>query len=208
MKILIADDHQLFRVAFIRLLKNIYANCDFYEAANGKETLERLKVLKFDLVFLDVSMPIMDGYEACKFIRQDHPALSIIMLTQFDDHHLIQHFFKMGVHSFLTKDACISDLTSAIDYALRGDFFFPEQIKLIIKNLKGKEDQCRLELAPQEKKLIRLLHKGIAIKEVAQQMGLTEKSARTYRERLMKKTKTNNVAQLISFGFKKGILSL
>jgi DNA-binding NarL/FixJ family response regulator len=208
MKILVVDDHNIFRVSLIGVLKSIYTTYDFEEAGNGSEALEKLKSSKVDLVFLDVSMPIMNGYEVCKFIRQNYPTLPIIMLTQFYNNGFIYHFFKMGVQSFLTKEASVSELTSAIDCALRGEFFFPEQIRIIIEDGRSQETTGRFELNQQEKRLIQLLHKGITSKDIAHQMGLTIKTVHTYRERLLKKTNSANCAELISFGFRTGILMI
>lgn len=206
MKILIVDDHKIFRVSLIRFLKDTYARYDFVEAVNGSDALARLRGSKFDLVFLDVSMPVLDGYEACKFIRKNYPNLPIIMLTQFHNDGLIHHFLKMGVHSFLTKGADEAELTSAINCVLKGEFFFPEEIRTIIANRGNREETDDFNLSPQEKKLIQFLQKGITSKEIAHQMGLTTKTVNTYRERLLKKTNAANCAELISFGFRVGIL--
>jgi len=135
MEILIVDDHQIFRASLIRFLKSIIkASHNYYEAGNGQEALEKLQASSFDLVFLDVSMPIMDGYETCTAIRQGYPELPIIILTQYDDHHLICHFVQAGIKSFLTKDASETELISAIDCALRGETFFLPDVKKIIES--------------------------------------------------------------------------
>lgn len=121
MKMLMADDHQLFRKAFIRLLKvavEYKIDCD--EAQNGCEAIDKLQKKKFDLVFLDVSMPQMDGVEACNLIRNEHPKIPIIILTQFDSESMILHFFNMGVHSFLSKGASVDELRTAIASASAG----------------------------------------------------------------------------------------
>jgi len=208
MKILIVDDHQIFRKAFIRLLKvavdyNIY--CD--EAQNGQEAIDKLHEGKFDLVFLDVNMPRMDGVEACKRIRNEHAKVAIIILTQFDNESLIFHFFNMGVQSFLSKGASIDELKAATDSVLTGKKYFSPEINLIIQKGESNTDcMKRVEMTSQEKQLLKLLQEGFTSKEIALRMILTEKTVRTYKERLMEKTSTRNVAELITFGFRNGIL--
>ncbi|MBS1507022.1 MAG: response regulator transcription factor [Bacteroidetes bacterium] len=207
MKILLVDDHQIFRASLIRLLRSIYKGLNSYEEAkDGKEALEKLGKSKFDLVILDVSMPVMDGYEASRILRQDYPSLPIIILTQFDDYYLISHFVRIGINSFLTKDANITELKCAIDSALKNEKFLSDKIERILRVRVSFEDSHQVELAPQEKVLIQLLQQGKTSKDIAQHMGLTIKTVRTYRERLLDKTKTKNVAELISFGFRTGHL--
>src|SRR6185436_16407591 len=105
MNVLVVDDHEIFRKAFIRLLRaSIDVNLKCEEAKNGEEAVEQVRKRRFDIIFLDVSMPKMDGFEACKKIRQEYPELSIIMLTQFDNDDLVLHFFSLGIASFLSKE--------------------------------------------------------------------------------------------------------
>lgn len=207
MKLLIVDDHQIFRASFIRLLKIIFhGNNRYEEAGNGFEAIKKMKASRFDVVIMDVSMPEMNGYEACKIIRHNYPDTPVIMLTQFDDGKLIKHFVNSGVFSFLTKDASIDELKTAISYAVKREKYFSEKVMSIINGPNGYDNQFMVELAPQEKVLIHLLEQGKTSKEIATEMGLTLKTVRTYRERLLEKTSTNNVAELISFGFRTGVL--
>jgi DNA-binding NarL/FixJ family response regulator len=119
MNILIVDDHRLFRIAIIGLLKtSSIHDCD--EAPNGQEALEKLRKKSFDLVLLDVSMPVMDGFETCKHIVHEYSNLPVIILTQFDSESLIRHFLDLGVHSFLSKGASADELISAIESAKTG----------------------------------------------------------------------------------------
>jgi two-component system invasion response regulator UvrY len=208
MKILVVDDHRLFRKAFNRLLKisvEYPVFCD--EAQNGLEAIDKLQKEKFDLVFLDVSMPRMDGVETCKHIESIHIKVPIIVLTQFDNENLIIHFFKLGVHSFLTKDASVDELKVAIESAVSGKKYFPPEIDNMIQRKKGELSEVqRVEFTCQEKRLIQLLREGLISKEIALKMNLTVNTINTYRDRLLAKTKTSNVAQLISFGFSVGII--
>ncbi|MBI1768665.1 MAG: response regulator transcription factor [Bacteroidetes bacterium] len=212
MDILVVDDQQIFRKAFVRLLKEAVdqgINCD--EAQNGYEAIEKMQKIKFDLVFLDVSMPRMDGLEACRHIRTEHPKVPIIILTQFDNETLIFHFFNIGVHSFLSKDANIDELTAAIDSARREEKYFPPWIDLIIQKKRhelSNNSWQKIELSCQEKRLLQLLQEGHTSKEIALEMNLAVNTIHTYRDRLLEKTRTRNVAQLISFGFRIGLLKL
>jgi DNA-binding NarL/FixJ family response regulator len=209
MRLLIADDHSIFRKSFINLLRaTLTPTPECFEAENGLEALKKVEEKPFDIIFLDVRMPEMNGIDAFKLIKESRPAIPIIILTQFDESALIQHFFKMGAHSFLTKHTDLQEIKMAIDLALKGERYFSTEIQSIIdKVAKAKELQQKVELTAQEKRLFGLLCKGYTSKEIAQQMSLAVTTVDTYRERLLKKTRTRNVAQLISFGFKNGMIS-
>jgi DNA-binding NarL/FixJ family response regulator len=210
MNILVVDDHQIFRKAFIRLLKISVDQgivCD--EAQNGQDAIDQIQNKHFDLVFLDVSMPQMDGVEACRRIREGHPNVAVIMLTQFDNESLIFHFFNIGVQSFLSKDTSVEELKLAIKGVLIGKKYFPPVINKIIQKKVCESNTLsiqKIELTFQEKQLLLFLQAGLTSKEAAERMNLTDKTVRTYKERLMEKTNTRNVAELITFGFRNGIL--
>lgn len=209
MNILIADDHPVVRKGFARLLEGaVLPKPACIQSSNGKEALMELQKSMFDIVFLDVSMPVMDGYDACKIIRSEYPLTRVIMLTQLDKENLFFHFYNLGVHSILTKDIDLDEVLTAVEKVRRGEKYFPLRIEeLIQKEIAKQHDEVRsIDLTAQEKRLIQLLKEGLTSKEIAWEMNLTENTINTYRERILEKTKTSNVAQLIALGFQIGIL--
>ena len=211
MKILVVDDHKLFRNAFIRLLGTC-VSCPIFcdQAQNGLEALAKLHNGNFDLAFLDVNMPEMDGLETCRRLEIEQVRTPIIVLTQFYNENLIFHFFKLGVSSFLTKGTSVEELKTAVDSVVSGKKYFPVEVDKVIQKILNKQDfGClqRIDLTHQEKQLLRYLQEGLTSKEIAREMNLTDKTIRTYKERIMEKTDTRNVAELITFGFRNGILS-
>ena len=209
MKVLIIDDHDVFRKSFILLLKSItLENILSVEATNGNEGLLALEKSDFDLIFLDVVMPKMNGIDACKKITKLYSKIPIIILTKCYNESLIFYFFELGVHSFLTKENSIDQLKIAIENAIAGRKYFPEPINDLIRKRRNDKSQLiqTVEFTLQEKRLISFLQKGHSSKMIAHLMGLSVKTIDTYRERLLLKTQTNNVAGLISFGYETGIL--
>jgi DNA-binding NarL/FixJ family response regulator len=199
MTILITDDHRTFRAAMISLLKaSLNPDTVYLEAKNGAEALACLQEINVDLVFLDVCMPHMNGYETCKKIVElpNHPP--IIVLTGVIEAASVSHFVALGL-SFLTKDASIEQINEAIAVTLAGGQFI--EPGLMEGNL---PNRFSIEMSKQEKNLIVKLTEGLSSKEIAQQMEVTPKTVETYRERLLKKLKVKNVAELISFAFKTG----
>lgn len=208
MNFLIIDDHKVFRHSFILFLRSLVdciVDCD--EAGNGIEGIEKLRNKKYDLIFLDINMPLMDGVQFYRIIKKEKLAVPTIILTQLDSRFLIQYLINEGIHSFLTKNASDVEIKEAIHAALSERVYFPESIKKIIELNKGVLDLPCIEFSDSEKRLIRFLKDGNTSKEISQKSGLTVKTIDTYRERLLTKTQTKNVAELISFSYRVGILN-
>jgi DNA-binding NarL/FixJ family response regulator len=209
MKLLIVDDQQLPRKTFVRMLELIILPKPIcVQAGNGEEALTELQKSIFDIVFLDVSMPVMDGYDACKIIRSEYPLTRLVMLTQLDTENLFFHFFNLGVHSILTKDVDLDEVLTAVEKVRNDEKYFPPKIEALIQKEIAKQDSDvrNIDLTSQEKRLIQLLKEGLTSKEIAREMNLTVNTINTYRDRILEKTKTSNVAQLIALGFQIGIL--
>lgn len=198
MRILIADDHRLFRTAFKRLLDSLLSgDYEVREAENGLEVLDLIENYVFDIIFLDVSMPKLNGYETCKRICFQEERPSVIILTQYDDLSTISHFFRLGV-SFLTKNASIADIERAIKASLDG-------IQYIESGLKFEQKMIQLDLCRHEKSLIQGLKDGKSSKQISQDLNVTTKTVQTYRERLLKKMKVKNAVELIALVFRTGL---
>jgi DNA-binding NarL/FixJ family response regulator len=170
MRILVVDDQQLPRRTFVRMLEMIILpKPACVQCSNGKEALTELRNSSFDIVFLDVSMPVMDGYDACKIIRSEYPLTRIIVLTQHDKESLFLHFFNLDVHSILTKDIDLEEVLTAVEKVGGGEKYFPQKIREIIQKEMGKQENevGNIDLTPREKRLIRLLQEGLSSKEIA-----------------------------------------
>ncbi len=208
-KILVVDDHRFFRSSFINFLTQFLVPTPVcVEAENGREALAELTKVTgepFDLVFLDVNMPEMNGVETYSRMRKEFPDIRVIVCTSFEDERLVAHFRELGAHAFLAKNEINDEIQILINQVLSGIKFFPATVQEdAFKETKDK--LSNLELSHQEKRLIQMLQGGYSSKEIANLMGLALKTVDAYRKRLLTKTKTRNVAELIALGFKVGIL--
>ncbi len=207
MKILLVDDHNLFRKTLSRLIITFEEVTEVEEAANGLEALEVLARKKIDTVFMDVRMPVMDGFDCCARISTDHPTVNIVILTEIDSRPAMLHFIQSGVKGFLTKNTDPAEIQMAIREIKKGECYFPQDIMCSIKNSLGDlRNDLQLSMSKKERKIMTLLERGLTSKELAQLMQLSTKTVNSYREQLLKKTSTKNVAELISWGYKNGIL--
>jgi DNA-binding NarL/FixJ family response regulator len=208
--ILVADDHNLFRKGIISALSQFRPLWSFSEATNGEQAIQYVKQgIHIDLVLLDVSMPVMNGLEACRTIKQTHPDLPVIMITQFGEHALIQHLLQQGANSFLQKDADPEEVVDAIESVIHCGKFITVQIMNALEASVGisPENKVSLDLSARDKEIIHFLCRGMSTKEIASALHLTETSIESYRKNLLQKTRTHNVAELISFSHRTGLLS-
>ncbi len=201
--VLVVDDHGLFRMAFCKFLESIFDPspvCD--QAIHGYDALDKIKSKGYDVMFLDVSMPTLNGVGLNKIMSIEKIFVPTIMLTQYDDVSLVQYFMNHGASGFLNKNACSSEVCNAVEAALRGGKYVQTEVMSRIENC---QPPGSVSLTYKEQKLIQLLSIGFTSKEISIKMGLTTKTIDTYRERLLDKTRTKNTAELVSFSYRTGI---
>lgn len=206
--VLVTDDHLLFRKGLIAALQDIRNDWKFYEASNGVQAADVLTKETIDVVLMDVQMPVMGGYEAVRSIRLSHPDVPILVLTQFDETSLIVHFLQMGISGYLSKNNDPEKLIEAIEVVFdRGQFINDEMVHAreladgITPGTRG-----RLDLSNRDKEIILLLKQGKSSKQIAFTLGLSETSVESYRKELLHKTRTRNVAELVSFVHRTGLI--
>jgi two-component system, NarL family, response regulator DegU len=193
----IADDHILFRSGIRNLIKEMNIFDCIYEAGNGQELLSLCNENKIDLILLDSSMPVMDGLEAARLLKQKWPRIRIIVLTMYDDAALVRAYLDIGVDGYLLKNSDPEELNEAIQNVLLNQTY--------ISNLVSSAAASRIPfISLKEKEIIKLLSQGKSSTEIATALELTNNTVESYRIKLLKKYQVKNTAQLISFCFKTG----
>jgi DNA-binding NarL/FixJ family response regulator len=207
--ILCVDDHRLFRKGVIAALKNLRDQWIFSEAENGKEALEIVAAdNSICLVLLDVGMPVMDGLEACAKLKELHPQLPIIALSQFDDLALIFHLIHQGVNAYLLKNSEPELVVEAVEAVIGSGKYVTETMLNAMQAFVGFSPGNKIlpDLSSRDREILNFLSHGLNTKQIASEMHLTETSIESYRKGLLQKTHTNNVAELISFAHRTGLL--
>jgi len=205
---LMVDDHSLFRKGIAAAINGIRPDWTFTEAMNGSEAIERIQDARFDFALVDVKMPVMGGIEFTRRLKAISPELPVIILTSFDEQSLIVHFLQMGVNGFMYKNSEPEELVKAIEIVVaRGRYMNELMIKAMemsVGNTSG--DRVRLDLSSRDKEIISLLRHGKNSKQIASLLNLSEASIESYRKDLLHKTKTRNVAELVSLAHRTGII--
>jgi DNA-binding NarL/FixJ family response regulator len=212
-RVLIADDHTIFREGVRALLESADDLEVIGEAADGREAIDRSQRLRPDIVLMDIQMPGLGGLEAALEIRRAQPDVKIVVLTQFEDREYVRRFLKAGVSGYVLKKAAGSDLIAAIRAAARGGLALdPEIARGAMEEMErpGGGDAGAADLyetlTDREKQVLKLVAEGHSNKDVAQTLGISVKTAMSHRERIMEKLDLHNRTELIRFALRKAVI--
>ena len=211
-KVLITDDHALFR-AGVRSSLSHYKDIDFIgEAENGMQLLNLIKFLKPDVILLDIQMPILDGIASLPEVKKVLPDAKIIMLTMNDDVSMISKLMEIGANSYLTKDSDSETIYEAIKTVYAKEYFFNDYTnKALLTGLKSRRvleasSHDDAELTEKELQVLKLMCDEKSTKEIADIVEISPRTVEAIRERLKMKTGTKTTAGLILYAVKHGIV--
>ncbi len=214
-KIIIADDHIMFRDALKMLINNEGLGRVTGEASNGRELLDLLAVQMPDLVLLDISMPVMNGVDACIEAVAKYPDLKILALSMFGDEEYYYKMIDAGVKGFVLKSSGMHELEEAITKIASGENYFSnELLRRIIMNLgkRPKEmqnfDTPPAELTPREREVLALICAGKTNDEIGEQLFISPTTVKGHRRNLLSKTGCNNTASLVMYAIKHQIITV
>ena len=210
-RVLIVDDHALFREG----LKAFLAGTDdiqvIGEASDGVEAIAQVKALHPDIVLMDVAMPGLGGLEATLELRKLYPDVKILILTQYDHREYLYRFLKEGVSGYILKRAAGTELLAGIRAVYRGGtFLHPDIAPAVIEGYlgRGKSEDPRdpyETLTDREKQVLKLVVEGRTNKEIAAALQISVKTAMGHRANLMEKLGIHNRAELVKFAMLRGI---
>lgn len=209
-KILVGDDHRLFRSGILSLLEEIDYIKVVGEATDGQELVEKYIVNKPDVVLADISMPVISGFEAFKLIKNYNPAAKFLFLSMFETPEYIHYARKIGAKGLIGKNIMRHDLIYAIEQvALGKENFGPEwpkekldELDSRYENLADRSLDLNIDFTKKEKEILFYISDGFTSEEIAARMDLRKRTVDTHRSSIMKKIGANNLSQLITFSIK------
>jgi DNA-binding NarL/FixJ family response regulator len=213
-KIVIADDHTIFRQGLRMLLAQEDDMEVVGEAADGIEALELAKKYNPDVILLDIAMPNMDGVKVAGTIKKTFPQIKIIVLTSYSDDQFLFEFLKLGVSGFVLKDSASQELIYSIRKSNEGMVFFdPSVSKKVMEKFTqvsgGKSDFVNYgKLSDREKEVLRLVAEGCATKEVAEKLYISPKTVENHRANIMKKLNIRDRTGLTKYALRLGLIDL
>ncbi|WP_436514465.1 response regulator [Ekhidna sp. To15] len=210
LNILVTDDHTLFRRGTMMLLESFDEVEKVDDAENGKEALDKLEAGSFDLILLDLEMPVLDGWETAKKVVSKFPEVKIIMISMHDSLQIISDLIEIGVHSYLLKNADPDEVHKAIVSVTNNDFYYNQLVskalhKKVQKDGLNKGVARRADISPREIEILQLICQELTMKEIGEKLFVSEQTVHTHRKNLMKKTKAKNAVGLVKFAFQNGI---
>jgi DNA-binding NarL/FixJ family response regulator len=211
-KVIIADDHALFRTG-VKTSLGFYNDIEFLgEAENGMQLLNLVKFLKPDIILLDIQMPIMDGIATLPEVKKILPDAKIIMLTMNDDVSMISRLMEIGANSYLTKNSDSETIYQAIKTCYENEFYFNEYTnKAMLAGLRNKKADVNpfadeADLSEKEKNVLKLMCEEKSTKEIADLVDISPRTVEAIRDRLKIKTGAKSTAGLILYAVKHGIV--
>ena len=212
-KVIIADDHKLFRRGMIAVLNDIEGIDLIDEAENGVALLEKLKDNVPDIILMDIKMPEMDGIEATKQVLSDYPEVKIIMLTMHDDEEFIKHLVDIGVHGYLLKNTDVKEVTETITNVMdKGLYFNKWMTDMLIEGFLNRKEETKvkeekkIDFTDKELTVLQLICDGNTNAEIGVEMKLSPRTAEGYRYKLCEKVGVHNTASLVKYAVKNSII--
>ncbi|MCP2519421.1 response regulator transcription factor [SCandidatus Aminicenantes bacterium Aminicenantia_JdfR_composite] len=207
-KILIADDHAIVREGIKKILSEFSDIKVVNEAKTGKETIEKVRKEKLDLIILDISLPDRNGLDVLKQIKELKPNLPVLILSIHPEENYAIRTLKAGASGYLTKDKTPHELIKAVKKIFKGGKYITPSLaeKLAYELSRKNEKPLHENLSDREYQVLCMIASGKTIKKIAEELCLSEKTISTYRMRILEKMKMKNNAELIHYAIKHGLI--
>ena len=209
-KVLLADDHRVLLDGLENLLEGIADITCVGVAMNGAEVMTFLEEHPADVILMDINMPVMDGIETTKKVREKYPETKVIALTMLEQASFIQLMLKSGASGFLLKNSGKEDVLTAIRaVAAGGQYLGPEATQLLLENLKGQSAVKRAfipKLTRRESEVLRLMANGHSTQSIADILFISFNTVESHRKNLRSKFGVHNGAELIRMASERGLL--
>jgi DNA-binding NarL/FixJ family response regulator len=214
LRLLVADDHDVVRKGVRTLLEEQPGWEVAAEASDGREAVEKAKLVQPDITILDLSMPELNGLEAAREILKS-VATKVLILTMYDSDPLIRQTLEAGARGYLLKSDAGRDLITAVDALRRNKTFFtPKVAQMVLEGYLGRpskesdEDSRKngLRLTSRQKQILQLLAEGKSSKEVAVTLNISVKTAETHRANIMRRLDCHSVTELVRYAIRNHII--
>ena len=211
-RIALVDDHTLFRTG-LRGLLSMRENFDVtVDVGSGEEFLEALGASEIDVVFMDISMPGIDGAETTRRAIERCPGLRVIALSMYGDDHFYKLMLDSGASGFLLKDSDIEEVYAAVDAVIEGDSYFSEALlgsftrnmsRLALPEALGED-----ALSDREVEILVEVCRGLSNQEIADKLFISKRTVDKHRANILEKTGCKNTANLVVYAIKHHLVEI
>ncbi len=209
-RIIIVDDHRMFRESLRKILTIEKVAEVIAEAANGNEFLSLLDHYTPDLVLMDIAMPELNGIEATKLAIAKQPNLKVLCLSSFGDEKYYFNMVEAGAKGFVLKNAGINELENAIREVVNGgSWFSSELLQKIIVSLNSKPKKSAVsDLTEREVEILKLVCESNTNEQIAEKINLSYDTVKWHRSNILSKTGFTNIAGLVIFAIKNQLIEI
>jgi DNA-binding NarL/FixJ family response regulator len=207
-RVLLADDHELVRQG----LKLLLEREGFHvvgEVSDGQMALQSVLKVCPDVAIFDIGMPILNGLDAARELRKTSPRTKTILLTRHDEEQYVTEALRAGVKGYVLKNQAATDLVYAVQQVSRGEIYLSPSIsRTVAEAFLSKTGLPPDPLTSRERQVLQLIGEGRSSKEIATQLGISTKTAESHRTRLMQKLDIHDVASLVRYAIRRGLVVL
>ena len=204
-KILLADDHKMFAQGLRSLLQDEFELLAMVE--DGQALVDAAILLEPDIIIVDISMPLLNGFDAVRRLKKKGVLSRIIFLTMHADNALVTEAIRCGASGYVLKQSAGEELLSAIRQVFEGRTFFPTPVDHKMDRPRGEEMAHRLQLTRRQSDVLRLIAQGCTMKEVAGELGISTRTAESHKYEMMGVLGVQTTAELVQYALKLGLIS-
>lgn len=209
-RIILADDHILFRQGIKRILDEISETQVVGEAGDGQEVVEMARTLAPDLVILDITIPKLNGIEACRQIRHLSPKVRILIVTMHRDKEYLYQAISAGAHGYLLKEDSDEELLAALETIRKGAIYVTKALAVVVSTdmsalVREGERIFPKSLTTREREVLKYICEGKNNSEVGEILRISTRTVETHRANMMSKLNLKNTAELVRYAIQNGL---
>ena len=213
-RIMLADDHTLFRQA-IRTLISTEPDMEVVgEASNGGEAVEKAAEVRSDVVLMDIGMPGLSSFESARQIKKARPETKVLFLTMYDDQDYLVEGMEVGASGYVLKDSPAAQLVAAVrDICRGGSYLSPRMLSQLVDDFRSRIKSVNSlprfsTLTTREREVLKMLAEGNTVKEIACDLNLSVKTVEAHKSNLMRKLDIHNKATLVQYAIQRKIIKI
>jgi len=214
-KIALVDDHKLFRKSLSLLINSFNGISVVFDSADGYNFLQYIEETDIDVLFLDIEMPILNGFEVCSKAKLIDPKLKIIILSQLTSKEAVHKVMEIGANGYFTKNSSPEMLEEAINNVMDKDYYFDISLSSVIREalLWNKKRTSTIEtdkvsLTSREIEIVQLATREKCSKEIADSLNISTRTVEKHRKHIMEKTQSKNFIGVVLYALRNNLIKL